>query len=88
MADRLFDEDPAMADKACEEMALYAEQAFPVVVERLPDPDPDRRIRLIRALGRMKKIADTVSPVLEDLLLDPDPGVQAAAEAAMGALKQ
>ncbi len=88
MVDRLFDEDPAMVDKACEEMALYAEQAFPVVVERLPDPDPDRRIRLIQALGRMKKIADTVSPVLEELLLDPDPGVQAAAEAAMGALKQ
>ncbi len=88
MADRLFDEDPAMADKACEEMALYAEQAFPVVVERLPDPDPDRRIRLIRALGRMKKIADTVSPVLEELLLDPDPGVQAAAETAMDDLKK
>lgn len=88
MADRLFDEDPAMADKACEEMALYAEQAFPIVVERLPDPDPDRRIRLIRALGRMKKIEKAVSPVLEELLLDPDPGVQSAAEAAMDALKR
>lgn len=88
MADRLFEDDPVLADKACEEMALYAEQAFPVVVKLLPDPDPERRIRLIRALGRMKKIENTVSPVLEELLLDPDPGVQAAAEDALKTLKQ
>lgn len=86
MVDRLFDEDPALADKAREEIALYAEQTFPIVRERLSEPDPERRMRLVRVLGGMKTIADQVMPVLEETLFDPDPGVQAVVEEAMNEL--
>lgn len=87
MVDRLFEEDPAMTDKAVEELALYADQALPLIRERLPDPDPDRRIRLIRALGGMKSVASAAALLLEEASLDPDPGVQAAADEALTRLK-
>jgi len=87
MVEQLFDEDPAMVDKACEELALYAGQALPVVRERLSDPDPERRMRLIRALGGMKKVSPQVIPLIEESALDPDPGVQTAAEEALTELK-
>lgn len=88
MVDRLLDEDPALAEKACEEVALYAGQTFPLIRERLSEPDPERRTRLIRALSGMKAIADKVAPVLEETRGDPDPGVQAASEEALGRLRE
>ncbi len=87
MVEQLFDEDPAIVDKACEELALYADQSLPVIRERLSEPDPEHRTRLIRALGGMKKASPQVIPLLEESALDPDPGVQIAAEEALKKLK-
>ena len=84
--DQLFTEDEPSRLEAQNNFVAWGEAGLPVLELGLSDPDPERRITVLKTLAKLGAKARQAYPSIQEAVNDPDPGVQEEAEKAIESL--
>lgn len=81
--EQLFADDEDSRQQAQDAFVAWGEAVLPTLEEGLDDPDPEKRIIILKTLGQLGPKARKAYPSIQEAVNDPDPAVQDEAEKAI-----